>query len=70
MLYATERQYNGGSRGGGPGGLHPPPSPLFLDQTEARRAEKKSFETTSPTLVRVWMTVPPSLSEDLDPPLK
>ena len=39
------------------GGTRPPPSlPLFLDQTEARRAEKK-IETPPPYL-RVWMTVP------------
>ena len=35
----------------------PPPPPLFLDQTEARRAEKKIFSRL------------PSLSEGLDPPL-
>ena len=44
---------SGGSRGGA-GGFLPP---LFLDQTEARRAEKNFWETTPP------------LSEALDPPL-
>ena len=29
----------------GPGSPASPPPPLFLDQTEARRAEKKIFET-------------------------
>ena len=55
---------SGGSRGGA-GGFLPP---LFLDQTEARRAEKNFWETTPPYL-RVWMTAPPPLSEALDPPL-
>ena len=50
---------NGGSRGG-------PGLPLFLDQTEARGAEKISFGDPPP-----WMTgrPPSSLSEGLDPPL-
>ena len=66
LLYSMEnraelgrsRMYNsGGSR---EGALPPPPPlPLFLDQTEARRAEKK-IETPPPYL-RVWMTVPSSL---------
>ena len=54
--------------GVGPGG----PPPLFLDQTEARRAEKKFFwETGPPPFLRVWMTAlpPPPLSEGLDPAL-
>ena len=44
---ATPYNYNlsGGCRGGP---LPPPPSPLFLDQTEARRAEKNFFETRHP----------------------
>ena len=33
--------------------------PLFLDQTEARRAEKNFFETGPLPFVRVWMTRPP-----------
>ena len=49
------RMYNSG--GSWEGAL--PPVPLFLDQTEARRAEKK-IETPPPYL-RVWMTVPFSL---------
>ena len=37
----------------GPGGLaSPPPLPLFLDQTEARRAEKIFFETGPPLIWR------------------
>ena len=44
---------SGGSRRGARG------PPLFLDQTEARRAEKKFFETSPPPHLRVWMTGPP-----------
>ena len=51
-----------------------PLPPLFLDQTEARRAEKKIEGTTPapPTFpyLRVWMTAPPRLSQGLDPALK
>ena len=52
--------------GEGPGG----PPPLFLDQTEARRVEKK-FETWPPPNLRGWMRPPPPtpLSEGLDAPL-
>ena len=39
---------SGGSRGG-PGG--PTPHPLFLDQTEARRAEKHFFQTAPHSLI-------------------
>ena len=54
--------------GEGPGG--PAPPPLFLDQTEARGAEKIFFGDPPPYL-RVWMTPPPPFfSEGLDPPLK
>ena len=35
-----------GSRGGALRG--PAPTPLFLDQNEARRAEKKDFESAPP----------------------
>jgi len=57
------------SGGSGEGPEEPAP-PFFLDQTEARGAEKKFFfETWSPArYLRVWMTGPP-LSEGLDPPL-
>ena len=41
-----------GSRGGARRG--PAPTPLFLDQNEARRAEKKDFESAPPYL-RVWI---------------
>ena len=46
---------SGGSRKGARG------APLFLDQTEARRAEKNLFETgpPPPPHLRVWMTGPP-----------
>ena len=53
-----------GSRGGVRGAR----SPLFLDQTEARRAEK--FFWDHPPYLRVWMTGPPPLLhliEGLDP---
>ena len=53
-----------GSRGGARRG--PAPTPLFLDQNEARRAEKKNFESAPPYL-RGCMN--PPLSEGLDPPL-
>ena len=33
-----------------PGELPPPPTPLFLDQTEAKREKKFFFETT-PSLI-------------------
>ena len=46
-----------------------PPPPLFLDQTEARGAEKNFFGDPPPPYLRVWMT-PPPFSEGLDPPLK
>ena len=41
----------------------PPPPPLFLDQTEAQRAEKKFLETLPSSYLRVWMTAarPPYL---------
>ena len=53
--------------GGSRGGARPP---LFLDQTEARRAEKNCFWDRSPHYLRVWLTAPPPpLSEGLDPPL-
>ena len=53
-------------QGRGQGDL--PSPPLFLDQTEARGAEKNFFGDPPPYL-RVWMT-PPFFSEGLDPPLK
>ena len=41
----------------------PPPPPLFLNQTEARRAEKQIFGGRAPPYLRVWMTAPtPRLS--------
>ena len=41
--------------------------PLFLDQTEDQRVEKKFFETAPPLYLRVWMTAPPTLSEGQGP---
>ena len=54
-------------QGRGPGDA----PPLFLDQTEARRAENLFFETAPPPTpyVGVLMTGAP-LSEGLDPPLQ
>ena len=68
----------GARRGWGrapPGPPPPPPPPprahLFLDQTEARRAEKFFFETAPPpAYLRVWMTAPPPLCEGLNQPLR
>ena len=47
-------------QGRGPGArLPPPPPPLFLDQNDARRAEKKNFFQTGPRpYLRFWMTRP------------
>ena len=47
-------------QGRGPGSSGPL---VFLDQTEARRAEKIIFETDPPSYLRVWMTAPPASSE-------
>ena len=52
-------------RGRGPGG----PAPLFLDQTEVRRAEKKIWDCPPPPYLRVWMTGPP-FSEGLYQPVE
>ena len=50
-----------------PGG---PGHPLFLDQTETRRAEKNFFWDRPPPHLKVWMTwTPPPLSQGLDPAL-
>ena len=45
-----------GSRGGAQ--RDPASTPLFLDQNEARIAEKK-FESGPPPYLRVWMRAPP-----------
>ena len=55
---------SGGSRGGARGAR----PPLFLDQTEARRTEKKFFEPPPP-ISHGLDTPPPPLFEGLDPPL-
>jgi len=52
--------------GAGPGGGGRPP-PLFLDHTEARRAEKSFLETGPRSYLRVWMTASPPLPP-LPPP--
>ena len=41
--------------GEGPRGPAPPHPPLFLDQTEARRAEKYLGGTASPPHLKVWI---------------
>ena len=40
-------KFEGGARG---------TAPLFVDQTEARRAEKKFLSDSPPPFLRVWMT--------------
>ena len=45
--------------GKGPGGGGYSPSPLFLDQSEARRAEKKFLGDHPPYLSMGLMTAPP-----------
>ena len=47
------------SRGGSRGGTRGVRPPLFLDQTQVRRAEKNSYKTQPPPYLRIWMTVPP-----------
>ena len=49
-------------QGRAPGGPGPP---LFLDQTEARRAKKKFLGDRFPPFLRVWMTGPTPLSQGL-----
>ena len=56
--------YSVADPGEGPGGS----APLFLDQSEARRAEKAWGGDRAPPYLRVWMTGPP-LSQGLDPAL-
>ena len=53
---------------GGGGGGAPPPPPLFLDQTEAQRAEKYFWRPgPSPSSKREWSTsFPLALSQDLN----
>ena len=46
-----------------------PLPPLFLDQTEAWRAQKKIFETGLPPLSQGLNDQAPALSEGLDQPL-
>ena len=65
----NSRQVSGGSREGAGG------ASLFLDQTEARRAENNFFgdqltpapPPPPPPYLRLWMTAP-FLSEGLEPP--
>ena len=56
--------YTGGSRGGARGA--PPPLPLFLNQTDARRAEKMFGGGTGPPLSQGLDDRPRLLSEGLD----
>ena len=51
-----EETYQWRIQGRGQGGGAPP---LFLDQTEAQRAEKNFFGGCPPPYLRVWMTAPP-----------
>ena len=44
--------------------MGPVPPPLFLDQNNARRAEKNFFEATPSPYLRVWITVPPPTLSD------
>ena len=53
-------------QGRGLGGLGPP---LFLDQTEARRAEKNCFGDQTPHPYLWVLMTGPALSEGVDPPL-
>ena len=46
-----------------------PPPPLFLDQTETRKAEKKFGDCPPPPLSQGLDDYPPLLSEGLDPRL-
>ena len=55
-----------GSRGAARRG--PAPTPLFLDQNEARGAEKKNL-SPPPVISGSVYEPPPPLSEGLDPPL-
>ena len=50
--------FSGGFRGGARGTRVPL---LFLDQTEARRAEKSFWRPPPSPYLRVWMTTPPPL---------
>jgi len=66
-LACRQHLVNGGGSRGGARGSRPP---LFLDQTEAQKAEN-FFWIPAPThppppYLRVWMTAPPLLSEGLD----
>ena len=62
----------GSKRGGeSKGGALAPPT-LFLDQTEAQRAQRNFLGDKPTSYLRVWMTAsptPPPLSQSLDPPL-
>ena len=46
-----------------------PSSPLFLDQTEARRAENIFLETAPPALSKGLDDCPPALCQGPDPAL-
>ena len=59
---------SGGSRGGARGPALPPLN-IFLEQTEARRAEKKNF-WRPPPLSQGLDEPPPPLYEGLDLPLR
>ena len=59
VLMWVKKPCSGGSKGGARGPGSPPPPTLFLDQNEARRAEKIFFFETGPRpYLRFWMTSP------------
>ena len=64
--YSKKRVNIGGSRGGARGAQGS--APLFLDENEARRAEKHFFDTVHPPSQGLDDRPPPSLSEGLNPP--
>ena len=51
----------GRSKGGALGPWDPPPTTLFLDQTEAQRAQRNFFGDKPTSYLRVWMSAPPPL---------
>ena len=58
VVVIMQREYQWRIQGRGPGG--PPHTPICLDQTEARRAEKKIFGDRAPSLSG-WPPPPPPL---------
>ena len=67
LLAVQKRCITVADLGEGPG--WPGSSPFFLDQNEARKAEKIFLGDNPPPFLRVWMTDPLPLSQGLDPAL-